>query len=108
MDKKIVEAIESFKLSLEELGVRTETIVVFGSYAAGTAEEHSDIDLAVISDDFRGVDIFSRLEILGLALARAKIMEPVEALAYTPEEYESKEQGTFIADEVKAKGIRVL
>lgn len=53
------------------------------------------------------MDLFKRLETVGLAFARAKIMEPVEALAYTQEEYDSKEQGTFIADEVRAKGVTV-
>ena len=34
-------------------------------------------------------------------------MEPVEALGYTEEEFSLKDKGTFIGDEVKAKGIEV-
>jgi len=108
MDEKIAESIKEFAFSLEQLGIRVKRVVIFGSHATGKAEEHSDIDLAVISDDFKGTNIFGRLEIIGLALARAKIMEPIEALAYTEEEYDSREQGTFIGDEVRSKGVQVL
>jgi len=35
-------------------------------------------------------------------------MEPIEALGYTEEEYNSEGEGTFIGDEVKSKGIEVI
>jgi len=107
MDKRIAEAVNRFRLSLEQVGIRVDTILVFGSHATGAAGEHSDIDLAVISDDFEGMDIFRRLETIGSALARAKILEPIEALAYTRHEYDRSEQGTFLSDEVKSKGIPI-
>ena len=108
MDKKIVEAIKRFRFSLEALGPRIKAIVVFGSCVTGVAAEHSDIDLAVISDDFQGMDIFRRLELIGSALAKARIMEPIEALGYTQGEYDSREEGTLLTDEIKFKGVRVI
>jgi hypothetical protein len=47
------------------------------------------------------------LELIGLALAKAKVFEPIEALGYTEEEFASKGQGTFVGDEIKKKGIPV-
>ncbi|HUT32043.1 MAG TPA: nucleotidyltransferase domain-containing protein [Planctomycetota bacterium] len=108
MDKRIADTIERLQRSLGQLGIRAERIVLFGSHATGTADEHSDIDLAVISGDFGGLDMLQRLETVGVAFARAGIMGPVEALAYTPEEYHSRKRGTFVGDEVKAKGVAVL
>lgn len=108
MDKKILDAVKRFKAALETMGIRVERVVLFGSCASGVSTEHSDIDLAVVSDDFEGMDIFRRLETIGLALARGKITEPIEALGYTVEEYESREQGTLVADEIRAKGVLVL
>ena len=108
MDQRIADIGKRLKQSLAELGVHVSDVVVFGSHPTGTADEHSDIDLAIISDDFRGMDIVQRQETVGLAFARARIMEPVEALAYTHEEYDSPERGTFVGDEVKAKGVSVL
>lgn len=108
MDKEITEIIERFKQSLEKLGVKTKKIIIFGSYAKGKAKKHSDIDVVVISDDFKNIDLFKRLEIIGIALAKARVMEPVEALGYTEEEYNSEGEGTFIGDKVKSKRIEIL
>lgn len=108
MDKKVTEEIERFMESLEKMGVKVNRIIIFGSYAIGRAREHSDIDLVVISDAFKGVNLLKRLELIGIALAKARVIEPVEALGYTEEEYESRGKGSFIGDEVKTKGIEVF
>lgn len=108
MDRKITKILRSFKDTLEAMDIRISRIIVFGSYAKGVAEEHSDIDVVVISDSFKNMNLFERLEILGLALGKAKIMEPIEPLGYTEEEFSLKGEGTFIGDEVKTKGIEIL
>ena len=108
MAKKITETIERFKQSLEEMGIKVKKIIIFGSYATRRARKHSDIDVVVISDDFKEMNLLKRLETIGLALAKAKIMEPIEALGYTEEEYNSEREGTFIGDEVKSKGVVVV
>ncbi|MBS3772419.1 MAG: nucleotidyltransferase domain-containing protein [Bacteroidales bacterium] len=107
MDKKISEIVKKFKLYLGNMGVKVDRMILFGSYAEGTNREGSDIDIVVISEDFNNMDILRRLETIGLALARAKIMEPVEALGYTEKEFSAKGSGTFLGEEVKEKGIEV-
>ena len=57
--------------------------------------------------DFKAINILERVETIGLALAKARIMEPIESLGYTEEEFSSKDKGTFIGDEVKTKGLEV-
>ncbi len=44
--------------------VRSNRILLFGSHACGKETEDSDIDLLVVSDDFKNVDIDVRLNIL--------------------------------------------
>ncbi len=107
MDKKILESLKKFKDSLEELGIKIKKMIIFGSQAKGLAGEYSDIDVVVISDNFERMNILERLEIIGLASARSKIMDPIEALGYTEKEYASKRKGSFIYDEVKNKGIEI-
>ncbi len=82
--QKIRNIIIRFESELKKLNINPQKIVLFGSYARGKAREDSDIDLVVISDDFKKLNLRERLEILGLAGGR--ILEPVEALGYTPEE----------------------
>ncbi|TVM03840.1 MAG: nucleotidyltransferase domain-containing protein [Candidatus Brocadia sp. WS118] len=107
MDKKMSKIIADVKLALEAMDIQVTKIILFGSHAQGTAHEHSDIDLAIISEDFKDMNLLRRLELIGIALARAKIMDPVEVIAYTEEEFKSKREGTFAGDEIKAKGVEI-
>ncbi len=108
MDKELSQIIEDVRFALETEELHITKIILFGSYAKGTADEQSDIDIAVVSDDFKGMNLLERLEFIGIALAKAKIMEPVEVRAYTEEEFAAKGAGSFVGDEIKAKGVEVL
>ena len=44
---------------------RVDRAILFGSYAKGTQREDSDIDLIIISPDFRGVPKLERHQRLG-------------------------------------------
>lgn len=108
MDKKITKTLKEFKSALEAEGIKVKRIILFGSYVRGRARRESDIDVAIISENFKGMNLLRRLETIGLALAKARIMEPIEAIGYTEEEFASKGEGTFIGDEVKSKGVEVI
>ena len=86
-------------------GVRRARIILYGSHCEDAAREYSDIDLIVISDHFEGMDLWDRQCILGDSTAG--IYEPIEALGYTVAEYEAMGPGTFVGQEVKAKGIEI-
>jgi predicted nucleotidyltransferase len=87
---QIAGIIQRFKESLEHQGITPQRIILFGSRARETAGEYSDIDLVVISGDFREMDFMQRCAVLGRAIAA--IMEPIEPLAYTPEEFERAQE----------------
>jgi len=108
MDQRITEILKRLKQALEDAGIRVHSVVLFGSHAAGRAAEDSDIDVAVLSADFEDMDLCARQEAVGRALARARMMDPVEVLAYTPQEYDASKRGTFLHDEIGVKGVAVL
>ncbi len=105
MDRAVHRVIKDYRKALERTGVRVNRIIVYGSYALGLSGEDSDIDLVVISDDFGKMDLWERLTLLGQAAATLK--KPIEALGYTEGEFISEEEGSFIVDEVKSKGVEV-
>lgn len=107
MDNAIIEIIKEYRNNLEKAGIKVKEIILFGSYASGNYKEESDIDLVVISDDFKEMDLLDRLGILGLAKKGIRNRKPMEILGYSEEEYNAKESGSFIYDEVKTKGIKV-
>ena len=108
MDKELSQIIEDVRFALETEGLHITKIILFGSHAKGTTNEYSDIDIAVVSNDFKGMNLLERLEFVGMALANAKVMEPVEVRAYTEKEFKAKKAGSFVGDEIKAKGVEVL
>ena len=48
----VIEALAFMRERLEEEGLRVAKIILFGSYAREQATEESDIDVAIVSDDF--------------------------------------------------------
>jgi predicted nucleotidyltransferase len=102
--RKIKNIIDHFKAELIKLNVRPQRIMLFGSYANGKPREDSDIDIVVISEDFRNLNLRERLEILGLAAGR--VFEPIEAWGYTPEEVKNVNP-VSILNEVLSSGITI-
>ncbi len=93
-EREVKEIIERFRKEIERMGVKPRQILLYGSYAGGTPREDSDIDVIVISEDFRNLNLRERLELLGIAAG--KVFEPIEALGYTPEEIDSHKKETFL------------
>ncbi|MFZ0547674.1 MAG: nucleotidyltransferase domain-containing protein [Candidatus Promineifilaceae bacterium] len=80
-----IETIKRFKSALESADIQVEKLILFGSYATDTAREDSDIDVVVISPSFEGKGFWERIEILSNAIY--EVFAPIEASAFTPEEW---------------------
>lgn len=106
MDKKINQIINKYRKNLESMGIKIKKIILYGSHASGKSKEASDIDLVVVSDDFRNMDLWERLCLLGRA--RVGIKRPMEILGVTEEEFKEENSGTFLGDEVRSKGIEII
>lgn len=75
---------------LQERRIAGEKIIIFGSCAKGEVKKDSDIDIIIVSKDFRNKDIFEKV-----ALARGihrklveEIMKPFDIIYYSDEEWE--------------------
>lgn len=102
MVKKTVQrAITFLGKYLEQKDLSIEKIILFGSFARGTATEESDIDIVVVSKDFKNKDIFERARLTMEAEVATirKFMIPLDIITMTPEELAS---GTsLVADYAK-------
>ncbi len=88
--RKIIEIRKVLLRLLNEVGIHVEKIVLFGSYAKGKEKEESDIDIIVVSKDFRDKDIF---EIVNMTKdIHWKLVEyfikPFDILYYSDEDWE--------------------
>jgi predicted nucleotidyltransferase len=90
MDKNAVyKIITAFRMALQAEGIRPDKMILFGSYATDRFREDSDIDIAVISRDFQNKSYWERIDILSNAIYR--VLEPIEASAFTPEEWQRED-----------------
>jgi hypothetical protein len=82
-----------------------DQVIVFGSYLEGNATEDSDIDVLVISDDFKSLDEDQRLDLL--YEAKGFIEPPIHPWGFTPEELEKASELTTLGY-ARTAGIRFL
>ena len=61
INKNIVDSINKFTEEIKKQ-YNTTAIILFGSYAKGTENENSDIDIAIVSDEFD--DIYDCMAVL--------------------------------------------
>ena len=79
--KSVKKRLHAFLKLLQRKGIRVSEVIIFGSYGKGIALKDSDIDVAVISDQF-GKDAFQEMTLLRkIALKVDSHIEPVPLTA---------------------------
>jgi len=63
-----------FVSDLEKIGIKSNKVILFGSYALGNQTEFSDIDLAIWSEQFTGIRMLD-YEMLGSFLGEHTSIE---------------------------------
>ena len=100
IDREIMESINKYIEKISKY-YKIEAIILFGSYAKGTQNEDSDIDIAIISSDFK--DIFDDMaDLIGYTW---KIDTRIEPHPISKEDYEKI--ATPFVQEVIDTGIKV-
>lgn len=101
INKEIADIVDKYIAIVKE-NYDVVAIILFGSYAKGTENEDSDIDIAVVTDDIK-TDKFD--EEVKLTLLRRKIDSRIEPHIIKVDDYENDE--TPFVVEVKNTGIKV-
>ena len=100
ISREIMESIEKYIAKISQY-YKIEAIILFGSYAKGTENEDSDIDIAVISSDFKNI-IQDGADLIGFTW---KIDTRIEPHPIRTEDYENI--ATPFVQEVINTGIKV-
>lgn len=87
--KKVIKFLEE---SLRDSGLEVIKIILFGSHTRREANSESDIDVVIVSEDFRNKDIFERVKLIKEAEIKTikRFMIPLDIITMTPEEFESE------------------
>lgn len=85
--------------------IRVEEVFLFGSYAKGDFSQDSDLDLIIVSPDFKNIGFLKRLEMLS-SFRKSKITRTMamDVIGYTPEEFRNIDRESVIMKRAKKEG----
>tara|TARA_Y100000310_G_scaffold345413_1_gene464718 strand:+ start:26698 stop:27015 length:318 start_codon:yes stop_codon:yes gene_type:complete len=100
---KYLTQIKSFAKDLEK-DFKIKKLILFGSRATGKAKKDSDIDLIIVSDDFKGMGFFERTS----RMYKYWPFEiPVDFLCYTKKEFDKLKTRISVVKQAIDTGITI-
>jgi len=99
----VIKTVKNYAKEVRKQGVNLRKVILFGSFAKGTQHEWSDIDVALVADDFTGVGILDTPRFSRIHLQTPFIY--IEPITY-PTDY-FMESDPFI-EEIKKTGIEII
>jgi uncharacterized protein len=100
-----LEIAKKFVADVQAKGLHVRAAILFGSYAHNRAHKWSDIDLALIADEFGGGRVIDLRLYVDILLSN-KEYSPLELHTYNTAYFQ--EGDPFINEEIKPKGIVIL
>lgn len=98
--KQIHQKALQFIRDLKKAGISVSKAYIFGSYAKGTADENSDIDICIISKAL-GKDYFE--EMVKLRIIALKIDSRIEPVPFSPKDLD--DPYSSLAAEIRKYGV---
>ena len=95
-----ITTVESFIMDIKKLGLKIRKVILFGSYAKNKQQEYSDIDVAIVSDEFTGVG-FEDIKLFVKSLKNYILIQPK---TYNTNYFE---QGDPFIEEIIRTGIEI-
>ncbi len=102
LPEKVIREVEIFKKTLREEKIPLNAIYVFGSYAKGNSHKWSDIDVCVVSSEFK--DPWDTLQFLWKKRPR-NFNLTIEPVGFSPQEFKNGE--IPLIHEIKKFGVVV-
>ena len=99
----VIETVRNYANDIEAKGIHLRTVILYGSFAKGTQHEWSDIDVALVADEFSGFTFNDKKLFPYVGIKKPYIR--IEAKTY-PTDYFRK--GDPFIDEIKKDGIVII
>jgi len=99
----VIETVRNYANDIEAKGIHLRTVILYGSFAKGTQHEWSDIDVALVADEFTGFYIDDKKLFPYVNIKKPYIR--IEAKTY-PTSYFN--EGDPFIDVIKKEGIVIM
>jgi predicted nucleotidyltransferase len=98
----VIEIVKNYAREIEDQGVHLRSVILYGSFAKETQHQWSDIDVALVADEFTGLpddhDLFPYVGI-------KKPYSRIEVRTYPTDYFR---QGDPFIEEIKNTGIEII
>lgn len=101
--KFIIKNLKQLISEIRKSGITLRRAILFGSYAKNTQHKWSDVDLALVADEFRGIDYYD----VGL-ISKILIKYPtllIQPRTYNPSQFSPKKDP--LVKEILKDGIEI-
>lgn len=95
-----VETVKRFVEEIKKQGVRLKLAILFGSYARGDQREWSDIDVALVADEFIGVGFKDIKKFIDVTIQKPYLS--IEPHTFNTQDFE---HGSPFVSEIRRTGI---
>ena len=99
-----IELVKKFVKELQDKGIHLRKVYLFGSYARNEQRQYSDIDVALVADEFQSIAFLDLEYFADISIKRPYTM--LELHTYNTAYFQ--EGDAFINEEIKPKGIVIL
>ena len=104
LPKRVKKFIKNYIKTLK-LQIKVKKVILFGSYACGRQHRDSDIDLIILSPDFKKMDFMERLIWLSKMRRKRFTTRPMDIFGYTSEEFKKLSKESIVLREAKKEGV---
>jgi predicted nucleotidyltransferase len=95
--KRYIKKVEPF--------IKIKKVILFGSWAKGKAKRDSDLDIIIISPDFKRMDFMERLILLSKMRGEEFMSPGMDIFGYTREEFQKLIKESIVLEEAKQEGV---
>lgn len=99
---QVADIIRKYITELEKNNIRIKSAILFGSYARGNYDKWSDIDVALVSDDFEGVRFLDRKKV---ARATLNVDSRISPFPYRTEDFNKDD---LFVKEILETGTKII
>jgi len=100
-----IETVRNYAYDIKNEGININAAFLFGSYAKGTQHKWSDIDVALVADEFTGWVFDDHVKFKKLLIKKPYIL--IETKTY-PTDYFYDGDDPFVEEEIIKKGIKII
>jgi len=99
----VIELVRNYAHDIELHGVNLRTVILYGSFAKGTQHEWSDIDVALVADEFTGFTFNDKKLFPYVGIKKPYIR--IEAKTYPTDYFQ---EGDPFIEEIVKTGIKIV